>query len=275
MTPEQINHFQTLGFLHWKGLLSQTEMAVLSTAFDAAMRKARGGAAEPDLRQNEQGYSTVRQQVVPFFDYDPEAFYPLLDDARIADVFETLMGEDFILTLSEGIIHAGGTRWHHDAVAPEGLFSMRATVYLDPLGPEDGCLTVIPGSHFREFREALKGTVGSLGVRPDDIPGRHPLCNAPGDVIFMNHKLFHSALSSKRGRRAIHINCVQNAAPEKNREHFDWLVKFMEGETKGWGRFYSDRLIATAGPRRRKMMTRAITLGFGDKGPITHVQNLR
>lgn len=274
MTQEQINHFQTLGFLHCKGLLSPSETAALSSAFGPAMQRARGGAPEPDLRQNEQGYSAVRQQVVPFFDYDPEAFYPLLDNARIVDVFETLMGEDFILTLSEGIIHAGGTRWHHDAVAPEGLFSMRAAIYLDPLGPEDGCLTVIPGSHFREFREALKAAIGNLGVLPEDVPGRHPLCNEPGDVIFMNHKLFHSALSSRRGRRALHINCVQNATPE-NREHFDWLIKFMEGETKGWGRFYSDRLIATAGPRRQKMLARAIQLGFGNTGPVKHLQNLK
>lgn len=275
MTQEQIHHFQTLGFLHCKGLLSSSEMSSLSIALDAAMRKARSGAPEPELRQNEQGYSAVRQQVVPFFDYDPEAFYPLLDDERIADVFETLMGDDFILTLSEGIIHAGGTRWHHDAVAPEGFFSMRAAIYLDPLGPEDGCLSVIPGSHFKEFREALVKTIGSLGVRPEDVPGQYPLCNQPGDVIFMNHKMFHASLSSKRGRRAVHINCVQNTTPEQNREHFDWLVKFLAGETKHWGRFYSDRLIATAGPRRQKMLRRAVELGFGNTGPVTHLQDLR
>jgi len=275
MTQEEIHHFHTLGFLHCKQLLSPEEMRVIADAFDVAMRRARGGAPEPELRQGAHGYSAKRQQVVPFFDYDPDAFYPLLDDERIVNLFSALMGEDFILTLSEGIIHAGGSGWHHDAVAPDGFFSMRAAIYLDALGPENGCLSVIPGSHFREFREALIVTIGKLGVRPEDVPGRYPLCNEPGDVIFMNHKLFHSALSRKPGRRAIHINCVQNTTPEKNGEHFDWLVRFLEGETRHWGRFYSDRLIAIAGPCRQKMLTRAIELGFGNAGPITRLQDLR
>ena len=70
-------------------------------------------------------------------------FYPLLDDARLIGIVENLMGEDFILVATEGIIHTGGSPWHHDACAPEGLFSMRAAIYLDPLGPNDGCLSVL------------------------------------------------------------------------------------------------------------------------------------
>lgn len=264
MTEEQIRHFETLGFLQLKGLLSPQEVTVLSDAFDAAMCDARDGAPAPQSGEK-------RQQIIPFFDYDPDTFYPLLDDPRILDVFEALMGEDFIFTLSEGIIHTGGTRWHHDAMAPEGLFSMRAAIYLDRLGPEEGCLNVVPGSHFKEFGAALKA---SLGIAPEEVPGRFPLVNEPGDVIFMNHKVYHSALGERWGRRAIHINCTQNTSPEKDQTHFDWLMKFLAGETRGWGRFYSNRLISTAGPRRMKMMGRAIELGFGNTGPITQRQDL-
>ena len=96
-----------------------------------------------------------------------------------------------------------------------------------------------------------------------------------GRAAAASHKTFHSALSDKPGRRAIHINCVQNTTPEKNQAHFDWLVGFLEGETKRWGRFYSDRLISTAGARRQKMMGRTIELGFGNSGPITHLQDLQ
>ncbi|MBI4530385.1 MAG: phytanoyl-CoA dioxygenase family protein [Candidatus Latescibacteria bacterium] len=275
LTEEQTNHFHTLGFLLCKQLLSAEETKVISDAFDVAMRQARGGAPEPELERNAQGYSAKRQQVVPFFDYNPDVFYPLLDHEKIMDIFVDLLGEDFILTLSEGIIHGGGTGWHHDAVGPDGFFTMRAAIYLDPLGPDDGCLSVVPGSHCTEFREALRRTIGQLGVRPEEIPGRYPLCNQPGDVLFMNHKLYHAALSDKPGRRAIHINCSQNTTPERNTGHFEWLVRFLEGETRHWGRFYSDRLIATAGTRRQRMMARAIELGFGNTGPITHLQDLR
>ena len=146
---------------------------IISDAFDEGMRVARKGAPAPKSGEK-------RQQIIPFFDYDSEVFYPLLDHEKIVDIFEGLIGEDFILTLSEGIIHTGGSGWHHDAYAPEGYFSMRAAIYLDPLGPEDGCLTVIPGSHFKEFGEAVNEMKDELGGLPDEMPGRYPLCNEPG-----------------------------------------------------------------------------------------------
>ncbi len=267
MNQEDIKYFQRFGFIQYKGLLSPAEVEVISDAFDEGMRVARKGAPPP-------GPGEKRQQIIPFFDYDPEVFYPLLDHEKIVDIFEGLMGEDFILTLSEGIIHTGGSGWHHDAYAPEGYFSMRAAIYLDPLGPEDGCLTVIPGSHFKEFGAAINQMKDELGTLPDEMPGRYPLCNEPGDVLFMNHKTYHAALSDSYGRRAIHINCVPNTTPDTNKEHYDWLMMFLDGETQHWGRFYSDRLISTAGPRRHKMLERAIELGFGNTGPITQLQDL-
>ena len=156
MDQADIKYFQRFGFIQYKGLLSPEEVAVISDAFDEGMRLARKGAPLPQPGEK-------RQQIVPFFDYHPEVLYPLLDHERIVDIFEGLMGADFILTLSEGIIHTGGTGWHHDAYAPEGYFSMRAAIYLDSLGPEDGCLTVIPGSHFKEFGEAINQMRESSG----------------------------------------------------------------------------------------------------------------
>ena len=226
---ERVTHFHTFGFLLCKQMFSGEEMEVLSDAFDTAMKTARGNAAEPELRQDGRGYSVVRQQVnntippfIPFFDYAPDVFYPLLDDERIVSVFRNLMGDDFRITVTEGLIHAGGSGWHHDNVAREGYFTMRAAIYLDPLGPEDGCLSVIPGSHFTQFRDAL-GTdadqrsiksIEMLGTPAEAVPGKYDLVNEPGDVLFMNHKLFHSALSSNPGRRTIHINATQNIPPE-------------------------------------------------------------
>ena len=265
MTGRVALGFRTFGFTHCPRLLSPTEMGALSSAFDAAMERAERHRPTP---------SGERRQVVPFFDYDPDAFYPLLDDERLVDVFETLLGEDFILTATEGIIHAGGSPWHRDACAPEGMFSMRAAIYLDPLGPADGCLSVIPGSHFTPFREALEASMEELGLAPDALPGRYPLVNEPGDVIFMNHKTFHAALGDRPRRRAIHVNAVQNATPDRA-EHFEWLTGCLGRETEAWGRLYSDRLVATATPRRQRMLARAIELGFGTTGRITHLQDLR
>lgn len=269
ISADEVIHFQTLGFLQCRQLFSPDEIQALSDAFDAAMERQRGGKPEPVLNQDENGYSTASQDEIPFFDTDPDAFYPLLDDARILDVFEQLMGSDYIMAAHSAVIYGGGTPWHHDTVAPEGFFSMRAALYLDPLGPEDGCLTVIPGSHFKEFRDALVNTVGNfqhsnqLGLNASELPGQYPLVNEPGDVIFMNHKLYHASLKPRPGRRILRVTCVQNTTPEKNREHYDWLVQYLNGITEGHGIIYSDGLLANGGPRCQELMARGMKIGFG------------
>ena len=90
-------------------------MASISKAFDTATRLARGGTGSPELVRDERGYSMKRQQEALFVDCDPDAFYPLLDDDRLMDAFEQLVGDYFIFTLS-------------------------AALYLDFPGPADGWL---------------------------------------------------------------------------------------------------------------------------------------
>ena len=266
MTPELVHHFNTFGYVHRKALFTASEMSRISDAFDRAMALARGSGAE---NHPHTGYD-----VVPFFDCDPDAFYPLLDDPRVFDVFEALLGPDFMLAATAGVIHADGREWHHDtahdnSIAPEGLVTMRAAFYLDVLGPEDGCLNVLPGSHLTQYRQALVSSIDRMGVSAKDIPGMVPLRNHPGDVIFMNHKLFHSALTDRPGRRVIQITCFPNVIEDGNPEHFDWLVGYLDHLTKQYGRMYSDRLLRTAGPRRKRMLARAIDLGFGTTGRLT------
>ena len=77
LTEEQIRHFETLGFLQCRQLFSQKEVAQLSEAFDAAMKRARGGTPEPVLKQDADGYTLASQDEIPFFHQDPDAFYPL------------------------------------------------------------------------------------------------------------------------------------------------------------------------------------------------------
>ena len=63
MIQEEIYHFQTLGFLHYKQFLSPGEIAAISCAFDVSMERARGDTPAPKGGER-------RQQVVPLFDYD-------------------------------------------------------------------------------------------------------------------------------------------------------------------------------------------------------------
>ena len=179
MTPQQVAHFHTLGFVQCRKLFSPREMRTLSDAFDAAMSRARGGAPPP-------GPGDKRQQVAPFFDHDPQAFYPLLDDERLVTAFETLMGDDFILLESEGLLHTEGSRWHHDARAPTGLFSMRAAIYLDPLEPGDGCLDIIPALARSGLVITSQSVGHGFGIGMHEFPVLHahePAEIEPGMVL--------------------------------------------------------------------------------------------
>lgn len=154
MTHEQVAHFHALGFLQYKQLFSLKEMRVFSDAFDEVMSRERGGGPPP-------GPEDQRQQVTPFSTTTQRCSTP----CWMMTAFDMLMGEDFIFLQSEGLLHTGGSRWHHDARGPEGIFSMRAAIYLDPLNPSDGCLDIIPGSHFADFGDALKGAERRRWIR--------------------------------------------------------------------------------------------------------------
>ena len=83
---EHVAHFETFGYLHLP-LLTPDEVDSVSKGFARGMRTARGGSADPSLAQDEEtGYSTEREQVVPFFDFEPELLYPLLDHEGINQV---------------------------------------------------------------------------------------------------------------------------------------------------------------------------------------------
>ena len=127
LTQEQITHFEVCGFVMAKGLLTDAEVKQLSKAFDKGMKRARKGTEPPKPGE-------PRQQVGPFFDYDPYGLYWLLDDERIAGGMRQLMGDDMLLTVSDGILHTGGSGWHHDACGPDGFFIGRVAIYLDELG---------------------------------------------------------------------------------------------------------------------------------------------
>ena len=98
LTADQIAQFHRLGFVDVPNLLTPSETAYLSQVFDETMQRLEesGYFAEMDIR----GFSEVtrgyRRQVVPLFEKD-ERFYEFLDNPRLNDTVEELLGEDCVL----------------------------------------------------------------------------------------------------------------------------------------------------------------------------------
>ena len=177
VTPEDKRKFDMMGFHVFRQLFSPSEMAELEAAFMRVM----GPAA------SETGYDGTRAlHIYPVTEGDAW-FDQLIDDPRINDIAEGLIGEDCNYHSSGGHLYVGNSRWHSDG----GNFfpSIHMAFYLDPVTADTGCLNVIPGSHHLPFHDALDKARrdGVYDFASPDVPGRYPLESQPGDVCIFRH----------------------------------------------------------------------------------------
>ena len=262
VTPEDKRKFDMMGFHVFRQLLSPSEMAELEAAFMRVM----GPAA------SETGYDGTRAlHIYPVTEGDAW-FDQLIDDPRINDIAEGLIGEDCNYHSSGGHFYVGNSRWHSDG----GNFfpSIHMAFYLDPVTADTGCLNVIPGSHHLPFHDALDKARrdGIYDFASPDVPGRHPLESQPGDVCVFRHALFHSSFGGWAGRRMLSVHYYNPSA--------DWHENAVVGSTEGrlhymkaGHRVYSEYLVETAGPRRMKRLRRYIDRGYCDewRKPLTNL----
>ena len=137
LTPGQIAHFDTFGFLVLRGLFSAGDMDEIRNESLSTMSALRGSVDY---------IKTHNQAVQPWFERHP-SMVNLVDDDRLYQIGESLCGPDFWLDGTEGHLRVGDTDWHADTSTPEDLPWVKIEVYLDPLAKDDGCLRVIPGTH--------------------------------------------------------------------------------------------------------------------------------
>ena len=156
------------------------------------------------------------------------------------------------------------TPWHSDVLGnPDrdpDFFQIKVAIYLDELNADSGSLNVIPGSHFPAFGQALLDECGyrERDTRPrlhfDAPPGAVSVETRPGDVVFFDTRVWHSAFSRTGGRRTAFLQYVPDPgdSPQRQRQVRECFKRFP----------YTDRLIETAGPLREEMVTRMHQLGI-------------
>jgi ectoine hydroxylase-related dioxygenase (phytanoyl-CoA dioxygenase family) len=243
LTEEQKGQFETLGFLVFRNLIDADEMRTYIDAFNDTMTRANGG--------ERWSRAPVRHQVLPFYRHNPGVYHRLLDHEVINRIVGDLIGDDFILTVSEGIYHYKGTPWHHDDVSPDGHVHLKVVVFLDAVRADNGCLSVIPGSHLRSFRERLEGSGKHLLALGPDIPGRYALESDPGDVVVFNVKTYHGAFGDGV-RRGIYVNYMKHP---QNQAEEDYITGIYRRDSAHWGSYYTPELFEDASPRRMRMLS--------------------
>ena len=254
LTPGQIAHFETFGFLVQRQLFTPDETAAIKREATENFQEDREGRP----------FGGEERYIQPFFERKP-FLSSLPADDRIYSLGEQLMGPDFMLIATEGNLHVGPTPWHGGVENNEGtLPSIKIGIYPDRLTKETGCLRVVPGSHLvasPDLYEPLrKGNSipdhRPFGMAPEDVPCV-PLETWPGDAVVFLESMLHSSFGGKPGRQQLAIDFFANpTTDEQVRELIDSYnranMSFRPAES----------YVNSDNPRIRGMVSRMVELGF-------------
>ncbi len=288
LTSQQKAHFETFGFIIRRQLLSPEEMTAFTREFEEVLNEDR----------HNKPFAGKTRHAVSGFAEKRLLLRQLVEDDRIYLPIEQLLGPDFLWQSSDGNLYVGDTAWHRDAADLELNFKrIKVAFYLDPVGRDTGCLRVIPGSHRAPFHDELRplnywrkkqvilegrSTQADLdkfvkemnitedeplfGVDPRDVPCV-PLESEPGDVVFFNQHLYHSAFGGANGRRMFTLNFAVNPTTDEQiallRNHYEINAKnrrVMQHTMSD--RKYDEAFLYSDRPRIQGMVAKLIELGF-------------
>ena len=257
LTADQKAHFDAFGFLMLRQLFSPEEIEEIREATVEVIRQQGG----------EEALSGDRYALMGFMERHPR-LYGLVDDDRIHEIPETLLGPDFYLSSTDGHMRSGDTPWHGRKVEDdENTYgekgNCKVAMYFDTLNEDNGALRVIPGSHRRPFADHL----GPLWLQEED-PGHEAFGTAatdvpcvvldtqPGDVVVFTESVYHASFG---GQARLQLTAQFGPNPTTDEEvrvlremhdRFNWFLHPAESYIN------SDR------PRIRRMVSRLVELGF-------------
>lgn len=224
ITSQQLAYFNTFGFIHMRRLFAPREItAILHEAENLWQRE----------RQRRHMGDDDYLHMAPFIENSP-ALLNLLEDDRIYQIVEKLLGSGFLWSGSEGNTGAAQENafhaWHCDrpGEAEPTYRRLKIMIYLTPMTKDTGCLRVIPGSHrlpmYREL-DVLNAQGADTSERMFGVDGEELPCFAletePGDVIVFNHYLYHAVYRGDGQRRYIAMKFV---SPPQTEAHLASLL---------------------------------------------------
>ena len=173
LSAQQINFFNTFGYLVVRQLLSAAEVDRITAGFEWSIQN-HGGGSDHD--------GSSRTMFGGPIEHTPE-MCALLDHPGILGLIGGVTGADFNYCSGDGNYYSGDTGWHADGNWGE-LFACKIAFYLDPLGRDSGCLRVIPGSqrpdHFiRTEGISPRQSLELYGVEASGFPGNIALETRP------------------------------------------------------------------------------------------------
>lgn len=240
LTREQAEHFETCGFVHFRGFI---DAATVQALIDASLEVQRDWLARGVRKVNgipiKYGRDLDGSPIVQRFAFtnlQHPVFAKFLDDPRFRTLFpligtpDTRIGhhEKDGMVLNHYVHHAGSEfsrlGWHTDGLRDIFLGSrlnplLNVGVHLSNLGPEHGGLRLLPGTHRQGLWQMLFRKRYFLDHEAD--PQEIAIVPAVGDLTVHDGRLWHrvaqSTVSGEASRRrVIYIPVISGKYAPKN-----------------------------------------------------------
>ena len=251
LTPGQIAHFETFGFVILRQVFTAEEVTIINREVDEIFAEDRDGGLITD-----EGHF-----VQPFFERKPYLSSLVADD-RIYNIGVDLLGPDFILGQTEGRSRVGETPWHGGEAYKLG--TAKINLYPHELTKDTGALRFVPGSHkysdpdpFALLRPRSDDPdFRPFGVRPSEIP-----CYAaetrPGDLVVFTENTLHSSFGGSPGRYQLAINFMEAPKTEEDVAHIKNIYQRIK-----YGLRPAESYVDSNNPRLRGMVSKLVGWGF-------------
>ncbi len=238
---EQLQRFNSQGYLFARGLFSPAEVAELNAVVPALLE----GDEQVDQMHHERERSGAVRQIYLTHRYSPP-FVALSKNSKITEPVKQFLGDDVYVWHSkinvkeafEGTIwlwHQDYGYWMWDGVEPELVSVM---VFLDKATVNNGCLLVAAGTHkwgrLEHYPDETTTSYKQWCVDHTELKQRltedmiRPITGEPGDVLFFHCNLLHGSNHnmSPLPRKSVIVayNKLTNKPRPVENPRPDWVV---------------------------------------------------
>jgi len=223
LTDEQVQHFETFGFLVRRQVFSTEEIGRINEEFENHLASIKEGFEKNSERQESRNWPNW-SNLIPHTPYMAN----MLEDPRICVPTEQLQGEDTVPVYSNANSFRRDTVWHPD-MRQRHIRGLKNLTYLQPTTGDHGSLRLIPGSHssplfdelirieLRPNDDSETDFLKNSGMRGEDIPA-YIFCSQPGDVVTFNMNVWHAAFGGYEDRRNCSFGFYSNPKTAQEEE---------------------------------------------------------
>ncbi len=249
LTQEQRELFFDQGYLAFPGLIGEAHLRSLRAALAKVVDHSRSLSQSSDRFDLEAGHSADNprlRRATYLDDFDP-ILWDLCAKSLVTDAAADLLGPNlrFRELMANFKWASGGAevKWHQDLVfyPHTHVGTLQFLVLLEDVGPEQGPLQVIPGSHKGPLFEHYDGAGHWTGAIADADLARLPLDRAvaltgPAGTVTVHHScMVHGSASnqSSSNRPAFVIgysaaDAIAYTAPPYPSSHYCQLIRGQE-----------------------------------------------